>query len=446
MRPHRHLLILTALLLVGGLVAVWRPEFWPMWQLTGAGLLGLAFLDALLSRAPLKLKLERDVPHSLSVGAWANCKLRLHNGSGRRLTLALFDHCAGDASLNLKMRDLPQTLRLDADGWGTIQWQLKPQVRGDLILGAVQVLADSPLKLWQRNIKLGALQPVRVYPNFAALTQYNLLATHNRVSQLGIKKRRRRGEGQEFHQLRDYREGDSLRQIDWKASARRQNLISREYQDERDQQLLFLLDCGRRMRAQDVEAGDGTEAGLAHFDHALNAMLLLSYVALRQGDAVGLQCFGGVDRGMAPRKGLATINQLLSASYNLQPTLVAADYIALAERVLRQQRKRSLLVILTNLRDEDQEELQASLKQLRHRHLVLVANLHEQALDSALLQPIANFDAALLHAATAEFIEATGQSEAALSANGVHLLSSTPAKLPPLLVNRYLEIKRAGVL
>ena len=92
--------------------------------------------------------------------------------------------------------------------------------------------------------------------------------------------RRRRGEGLEFHQLREYREGDSQRQIDWKATSRSGQLISREYQDERDQQIMLLIDCGRRMRAQDDE--------LSHFDHVLNAALLLAYVGLRQGDAVGL--------------------------------------------------------------------------------------------------------------------------------------------------------------
>jgi uncharacterized protein (DUF58 family) len=139
----------------------------------------------------------------------------------------------------------------------------------------------------------------RVFPNFARIAHYTLLATDNRLSQIGILQRRRRGEGMEFQQLRDYRQDDAPRQIDWKASARVGRLISRDYQDERDQQIVFLLDCSARMRARD---GD-----LSHFDHTLNALLLLAYVALRQGDAVGLATFGHPGpRVLPPRKSVAT--------------------------------------------------------------------------------------------------------------------------------------------
>lgn len=165
---------------------------------------------------------------------------------------------------------------------------------------------------------------------------------------------RRRGDGQTFLQLREYRIGDSLRQIDWKATARMRKPIARDYQDERNQTVLFLLDCSRRMRAQDDD--------LSHFDHALNAMILLAYVALRQGDAVGVQSFGGEQRQLAPRSGPGRLTALINAVYDLQPTIDPPDYAEAAQLILKRQRKRALIVLLTNLRDEDQAELRQQLR------------------------------------------------------------------------------------
>ncbi|MDX1505059.1 MAG: DUF58 domain-containing protein, partial [Spongiibacter sp.] len=130
------------------------------------------------------------------------------------------------------------------------------------------------------------------------------------LDQLGIHEHQRRGQGGEFYQLRDFRSGDNLRQMDWKAVARYQRLITREYREDRDQQVLLMLDCGRRMRHDEQQRG--------HLDDALDAMLLLAFVALRQGDAVGLLSFGGDQRWFAPRKGQHVINGLLNAVYDLQ--------------------------------------------------------------------------------------------------------------------------------
>ena len=215
----------------------------------------------------------------------------------------------------------------------------------------------------------------RVYPDFARLYGGQLLAVDNWLSQLGVRQHQRRGLGLEFHQLREFREGDSLRQIDWKATARQRTPIAREYQDERDQQIIFMLDCGRRMRSQDGE--------LAHFDHALNACLLLSYVALRQGDAVGLSTFASDQpRYLAPVKGAGQLNVLLNTVYDLNSTQRSADYQAAATQLLARQKRRALVVLVTNLRDEDDEELLTAVKRLSKQHRVLVASLREDVLDT----------------------------------------------------------------
>jgi len=279
---------------------------------------------------------------------------------------------------------------------------------------------------------------VRVYPNFAAVSKYALLATEERLSQIGVLKQRRRGQGSEFHQLREYRQGDALRQVDWRASARVHKLISREYQDERDQRVVFLLDCGRRMRARDAE--------LSHFDQALNAVLLLAYVALRKGDSVGVGTFGGEDRWQAPAKGQITLNRILNLLYDLQPQTVVPDYRRAAVELVARQRKRALVIVVTNLRDEDSEDLQAAANLLKRRHLVLVASLREAAVDEVLEDDVADFGDALRVAAAHDYLRHREKSLELLRAMGITSVDVQPQALSLELVNSYLAIKARGAL
>src|SRR5690606_36019577 len=184
-------------------------------------------------------------------------------------------------------------------------------------------------------------------------------------------------------------DGDVSRQIDWKASARRQKLISRDYQDERDQQIIFLLDCGRRMRAKDE--------GLSHFDHCLNSLLLLSYVALRQGDAVGLLSFAGTQRWLPPIKGKNNINSILNSVYDLHSSTVTIDLLEAATELMARHRKRSLVILLSNLREEDQDDVIAASRLLSNKHLVLVASLREEFFDEIMERPVTDLESTLIY-------------------------------------------------
>ena len=296
----------------------------------------------------------------------------------------------------------------------------------------------SPLALWERRTRAADATLIRVYPNFAALSKYALLATDQRLSQIGVLQRQRRGEGLEFHQLREYREGDMQRQIDWKATSRAGKLISREYQDERDQNVVFLIDCGRRLGAHDD--------ALSHFDHVRNAVLLLAYVSVRQGDAAGFMTMSGHTRFMAPRKSAATVTAMLNQLYDLQPTLSTSDYYAAAVQLMVRVRKRALIVIVSNLRDEDEDTLAPALNLLNRRHLVLFASLREAILSRALKTRIDTHERALTYAATADYLRNRELAFRRLARAGTQCLDVEPAELPIALVNRYLDIKRARLL
>jgi uncharacterized protein (DUF58 family) len=410
------------------------PGFILMWYVTVGLSLLAAFADLLLVVTEPKPQAERFVPHSLPLGVKRTIRLRIHNTGKRPLRLWLYDHFP----LETHASGFPLTLRLKADEFAEPMYELTANERGKLLFPCLQVRILSPLHLWWYDLKLPVVSEVKVYPNFAAVAQYALMATDNHLSNMGIMKKRRRGEGQDFHQLREYREGDSLRQIDWKASARMNKAISREYQDERDQEIIFMLDCGHRMMAKDDT--------LSHFDHTLNAILLLTYVALRQGDAVGLGSFAGANRWLPAHKGQHNVQQMLNALYDLQPTTQAPDYTQAATELLVRQKKRALIILLTNLRDEDMDDLLPALHILRKRHLVLLASMREQAIDKALEAPVDNLEDALHKASVQHYLHTRNATLERIRAAGIHCLDVPPPDMSVGLINHYLDIKRSAAL
>ena len=243
------------------------------------------------------------------------------------------------------------------------------------------------------------------------MIRFALLAMQHRDSPLGIVRRARAGSSRDFHQLRDYRDGDPLAQIDWKATSRRQVLISRDYQEQRNQSVVFLLDTGRRMRALD--------GGVPQFDHVLNAILLVAHVALRQGDQVAVKSFGGSDRWLPPMKGSHAMPILLNHLYDYQTTPAPSDFAGAVEQLMARQRRRSLVILLTNLRGEDGKELLAAMQVLNSRHLVLLASMREGAVQDAFAEPVGSFAAALRYLAAGRYVQERREILASLGAAGI---------------------------
>lgn len=397
-------------------------------------LLTLALLDFLWSRQLPPLQVTRDITHNLAVDKWTRVKLQIRHDFRRATRVKLFDGIPGDASYQY----LPLDIELLPNQISKSEYWLRPLMRGSLSLTQTHVEIQSPFKFWVVRYWVGETSEAKVYPDFVAIANYAILATENHTSQMGIKKKPRRGEGMEFHQLREYRQGDSLRQIDWKATSRRQKMIAREYQDERDQQIVLMIDSGRRMRAKDDE--------LSHFDHALNAMLLVSYIALKQGDNVSLMSFGSGMRWIPPQKGIERVKVLLNGIYDLHASQSTADYIKAAEKLSVLQTKRSLIVLVTNSRDEDNSELMMAVNLLKKRHLVMVANIREKILDELIENPVNTFDDALTYAGAKRFVQERQESHNRLVSSGVYAIDCTANELAVRVANAYWEIKGAGVL
>ncbi|RLU01527.1 DUF58 domain-containing protein [Ketobacter sp.] len=412
----------------------WQPQLSKVWQISTATLLFLLLFDVVAVRRMAAPTVRRSHSESLALGVWSVVELELLHRYRRPVSIEVHDHYPGDCEAEHAL----QNGRLQPRQGTAFRYRVRAKQRGNHDFGLTDLLLPSPMGFWQRRLLVGTPSRVKVYPNFAAVSNYAMMSMEQQSSQLGIRLQQRRGEGMEFQQLREFRQGDSLRQIDWNASARLRKLISKEYQDEKDQQILFLVDCGRRMRSKD---GDHS-----HLDHALNAMLLMSYAALKQGDAVGLLSFGGDDRWLKPVKGVANLSKILNCVYDVDASTRASDYNTAIRALMTRHQKRALVVLLSNIRDENVDDLKPALSLLRKKHLVMVANLEEPELHELLEQPIHQFQDALRYAGTKLYLERRQAVTRAFNHSGIHTVNSTPQMMPVALINKYFEVKREGLL
>ncbi|MFT7186337.1 MAG: hypothetical protein ACI84K_001735 [Pseudohongiellaceae bacterium] len=442
MRPSRFLLILLVVLINAAVLLVITRIFGffstelivsvtEIWWLTFSGLILLALLDAIRTGPLLAIELTRSIPDNLALGVTNSVSLELYNPLPRLIHIELNEQQPS----SLSIIGLPTKLSLKPEAKIKVNYQLAATERGDSVLPPLVARIHSPWCLWQHRTSLGTQKSLKVYPNFTAIASTAELGVKDHIRQLGIHLAQRRGDGLEFNQLREFQEGDALRQVDWKATARHCKPISREYQDERDQEVFFLLDCGRRMRHMEGE--------LSHFDHALNALLLTASIVIRQGDAVGFMSFSGKERWLNPVKGSSAIGILLSQLYDLQSTSQNSDFLQVAESFAQRHQKRSMVVIISNIRKEDNDDLIRATRMLSKRHIVMVASLRENLLDKNIEAPVHTFDEALRYAGTLQFTAERRFTLQRLTAEGAMVVDSSPQHLHEELVSKYFHMKRS---
>ncbi|HJV62754.1 MAG TPA: DUF58 domain-containing protein [Albitalea sp.] len=409
-------------------------------------LAGLAWVLVDLGRSAVAwrhtpLQWRRRLPSALALGVPRTLACALVNEGPNDWRVEVFDHV--DPTLDFE--GLPLSVLVPAQARTEVHYGIVPRQRGRVRFGRAELRVRTLHGSFEWIRRVGEEEWLHVYPNFAAVSRYAWLAGDRRLADIGIKSVAQRGAGTDFKQLADYQAGDAIRHIDWKATLKHRRPIVRQFQDERDQCVMFLLDCGRRMRADE---GPAARHG-SHFDEALNALMLLAYVALKDGDEVGAMTFGtpAADaRRFAPRKGAATLNALMARLYDIQPQATHSDYLLAARDLMKVQHKRALIVVLTNFRDEDARELAPALKLLRSRHLVMLASLRERVLRELAEQPLRTDEQAVEVAGARLFEQSRRDAFQRLAAHDGLLIDAEPAQLAAELVNRYRAVKRAGLL
>jgi uncharacterized protein (DUF58 family) len=317
---------------------------------------------------------------------------------------------------------------------------LRPDRRGAFAISEVHVKAHSRLGLWTRMLVYPCETILHVYPDMKQLGEYAALARTNRLSQVGVRHTRRIGQDHDFERLRDYTIDDNYKHIEWRATARRRKLTVKDFQSSQSQRIVFLVDCGRMMTNE--------AAGLNLLDHALNAMLMLSFVALRQADSVGLIAFSDeIHRYVPLRGGMNQMNRLLHASFDRFPRLVESRYDQAFRYLTSHCRKRSLVVLITNLIDEvNANQVERYLTNLVGRHLPLGVLLRDRRLFDAVEMEQPSGDALWRAAAAAEILSWRHQVLTDLQSKGALALDVFPEQMTAPLVNRYLEIKARHLL
>lgn len=404
----------------------------------------VALADALLSVRAWRatdFRVERAVPLALALGVATRIEVRLSNQGRHGWRGLLFDQPAAP----LEAEGLPLQFVLEPGAHLSCDYQVRPPRRGDAVFAPALLRLRSQLGWWVLDVRGGPTDQRRVFPNFVALARFAWLSGNRRLTELGIKAIRQRGTGTDFKQLNEYQPGDPVRHIDWRASQRLGKPVVRQFQDERDQRVVLMLDCGRRMRADDRDA----QRPLTHFDQVLNAVLLLAYVALRRGDHVGAMTFGhaaGEGRAVAPARGASMLQRIMSELYAIRPSLEQSDYLVAARELMNRLQKRALIVLVTNFRDEDESDLRDALRLLRTRHLVLLASLEEEVVAELIEEPFAEPDAALDIAGAHFYRQQRAQAFQRLAANDPMMIDTGPGALGIQLVNRYNAVKQAGLL
>lgn len=354
----------------------------------------------------------------------------------------------------------------------TIRYPVVPSERGTGYFGAAYLRVWSPLKLFRRSLVVSAdpanaSQYLRVLADFSGLLNNQLSVIFEKSVQAGGQALMQQGQGSDFLKLREYSVGDAIRQIDWKTSSRLRKLMSKAYEDENDQDVVFLLDCGEQMRHQDVyhndsdidealhtdrllwqsklDGSDNMTGHASYFDKVLNAVLLLSYLANKQSDRVGLMTFGGVDIFLAPNKGTTLIRHLLNETADIKPTMQTGDYLIAAQELMKNLKKRSVVILITNTRAEATEELTQAVNLLSKRHQVVFANLIEQVVVDRLYGDTIpkSMDDALLYHSLVDYQQGRQQLQQFLSQKtGALCLQTTANHLPSTLTQAYMSLKR----
>ncbi|HJK98574.1 MAG TPA: DUF58 domain-containing protein [Polyangiaceae bacterium LLY-WYZ-14_1] len=414
-----------------GLGAGPSPAWWVL--LLDALVLTVAVWDG--RRAP-RLVLTRRLPRRLLLGADNEVTVLAVNPSDRPFRGVLRDDPPG--GWRAEPDELP--LHLPPRGRVEARYRLVPDRRGVGRFGDLHLRGEGPLGLGAWLHRIPAAIAARAYPEVLGPGRAGWVARVADPARVGRRRALRRGGGAELDELREYVPGDSLRDIDWKATAKRVRPTTRAYREERGQQIIVGIDLGRTMATR---LGDRTK-----LDHAIDAALLLAAAAARQEDRVGLVLFSHrVEAFLPPAQGRGQVRRVLQAVLDVQARETAVDYRSFAELVGRRVPRRSLLVLLSDLLDESQvDALSRQAATLRRRHLMVCALLEDEVAARLASAPVRDEREVYRRAAAADLLDERRLLTHRLRRAGVSLVEAPGARLAVAAVERYLEIKARHAL
>ncbi len=435
MVPSARLWATICLLALPTIAAGFISGLWPLVVLLDASLLLLTAMDWLVARRAA-VKVSRELPHRFQVGVENKVHLDVINSGSSTLRLRLKDDAPETFAAT------PEVLAFSLSGKSRIRlpYSCKPAGRGRFEFADLNLRVRGPLGLVWHDRVIAARTAVSVYPDMRGASRLLLSDAALDFVNLGLRQLRRDGRGTEFARLRDYAQGDSVREVDWKASARRGKPVTRVMESERSQTVFIGVDAGRSMAAH-VD-------GLSKLDHAVNAALFLAFVAIRNGDRVGLIVFAdGIKSFIAPASGRNQYRKIVDALYSSKPNLTYVDYLALFRELNVRLLRRSLLCVFTDFLDEDQAATMVGpMRRLAKRHVPVCLSIKDAALHRLLRTTPADTEVAYQHAVASELLLEREAAKRKVGQDGVTVIDVEADALSLAAVNKYLEVKARGAL
>jgi uncharacterized protein (DUF58 family) len=384
--------------------------------------------------ARLSVKRTWHSPAALSIES--EITLTLENSSGHSIRATLIDNVPP------QLRSEPPTLAVLAPrrDEGIASYRIRPTKRGDARIGDCYVRYQSLLRIAEKWVRVPLEQTVRIYPDLDEAKRHSMYLLRSRQIALEKRRTRMRGIGREFESLREYQQGDEYRDICWTAAARRAKLVTRVYQMERSQTVWVVVDSGRLMRARVGE--------LSKLDQAVNAALSLTQVALYSGDRVGLVAYGRAIRHQLPAaKGSLHLRQMIEQLALVREEGAEADHLQMAGRLMSDQKRRSLIVWLTDLAETAMTpEVIEAASMMMPRHLVLFVVIGQPDLGQLAAKTPQNESEMYRVAAAQEMVHRREMLLARLRERGALAMEVTSGAVSPALVNAYLQIKERSQL
>ncbi|QCR22690.1 DUF58 domain-containing protein [Pontibacter sp. SGAir0037] len=396
----------------------------------------LALLDMLALFSQSKgVFARRSMAEKLSNGSYNDILIYLENKYAFPIQAEIID----ELPFQFQKRDNLFKARVESGYTQVIHYTLRPTKRGSYRFGAINVFVNGPLKLVKKRYRFAQDQEVPVYPSFLQMQQYELLAITNRLHEMGVKKIRRIGHSAEFEQIRPYVAGDDQRTINWKASARKSELMVNSFQDEKSQQVYCMIDKGRVMQMP--------FEGLTLLDYAINASLVLSNIALRKQDKAGILTFSEMISNIVPAERKATqLNRIMEVLYNQKTRFLESDYELLYAALRNKVKQRSLLLLFTNFETLNGAKRQLPyLRKIAKHHLLLVVFFENTELQALLQQSTDSTEEVYVKAIAEKFDYEKKQIVKELRQHGIQSILTSPRHLTVNTINKYLEFKSRGM-
>ncbi|MEL6303962.1 MAG: DUF58 domain-containing protein [Bacteroidota bacterium] len=383
-----------------------------------------------------KIKAQRILPDKLSNGDENPIQFQIGNEYLFPVKIKAID----EIPFQFQKRDFEQFSRLQKGESKTFQYNLRPTERGTYSFGSLNVFAESNIGFLSRRYRFDENAEIPVYPSFLQLRKYDLIAFTNRLHQYGLKKIRRIGHTMEFEQIKEYVQGDDIRNINWKATAKKNQLMVNQYQDEKSQPIYSIIDKGRVMKMP--------FDGLSLLDYAINATLVISNIAIKKQDKAGMLAFSNkVENRVVAERRNSQMSLILETLYNLETNFVESDFSRLYIDIKRNINQRSLLLLYTNFETLDALHRQLGyLQALVKQHLLVVIFFENTELNHFAETHPKNTLQVFEQTIAEKFIYEKKLIVNELNRYGIQTILTKPEDLTVNTINKYLEIKARGLL